>query len=235
MPSNALPAAAAEIYQRLRHKYKVGFEPLKINDLDLQLLQVGDLEPFLGGKDPFKDVGAFPVWVKLWEASLILGHLLVGMGKVEGKSLLELGSGLGVPGLVAAAMGYRVTMSDYQEVILDFERVSAAANGLDTIDFKLIDWFAPPELPEFDVIAAAEIIYREDFFEPLLNLFGSLLAPGGVIYMAHDIRRKSLPKFLLLAEKKYDIAVSTRTMKTDGKKHTIIVNRLTPNPGKDRA
>lgn len=228
MSSKELSAEAAETYERLRRRYKVAFEPLKINELELELLQVADLEPFLEGKDPFKNVSEFPVWVKLWEAALILGHLLDGMEEAGGKSLLELGAGLGVPGLVAAAKGYRVTMSDYQEVILDFERVSAAANGLDNIDFRLIDWFDPPKLAKYDVIVAAEILYREDFFEPLLKIFKSLLAPGGVIYLAHDIKRKSLPKFLLLAEKEHEIAVSTRKMTTDGKKHTIIVNRLTP-------
>jgi hypothetical protein len=104
--------------------------------------------------------------------------------------------------------------------------VSAGASGLNDIDFQIIDWLAPPDLGRFDVIAGAEILFREDFFEPLLGVFRKMLLPGGTIYLSHDVRRKSLPKFLLLAEKEYEIAVSTRVMTAGDEKLTIIVNRL---------
>jgi len=221
-----LSPEAAGIYERIKQTYKVEFDTLKFNEVSLSLLKVADIEPLLAGRDPFRDVSAFPFWIKLWEASIVLAHLIGSMGPGNGRSFLEIGAGLGAPGLAAAAQGYRTTLSDYQELILDFERVSAAASGLPDIDFQLIDWLAPPELGRFEVMAGAEILFREDFFEPLLALFRKLLAPGGTIYLAHDVRRQSLPKFLLLAEKEYEIAVSTRTMTAGDEKLTIIVNRL---------
>lgn len=223
-----LPEKQYARLREIRKTYTVDFEPLRLRGKEIQLLQVTDLEPLLAGKDPFKDVQDFPFWVKLWEAAMVLADLMLTTPPAkEDHTLLELGAGLGAPGLAAALAGYRVTLTDYEPHILDFQRVSAAATGLKGVDCRLLDWLKPPDLPRFDTIIGAEILFREEFFAPLLNIFRSLLAEQGVIYLAHDVRRKSLPKFLLLAEKEYEIAVSTRTMRSDAKERTIIVNRLT--------
>lgn len=226
MEVTSLPEKAQKALKRIRKKYKVGFEPLRIRDVELQLLQVTDLEHLLAGKDPFADVSNFPFWVKLWEASLMLADLIASTPVEPGKSLLELGAGLGAPGLVAAAKGYSVTLSDYEPHILDFQRVSAAANVLSGVDFKIIDWKKPKEMPLFDRIIGAEILFRDEFFEPLLKLFNQYLAPEGEIYLAHDARRKSVPQFLTLASREYDVAVSARKMRSDDSELTILINRL---------
>ena len=228
MDPSTLPEKDYNRLREIRKKYKVDFEPLKLRDKEIQLLQVTDLEPLLAGKDPFKDVEEFPFWVKLWEAAMLLADFMVTTPpKKEGSTLLELGAGLGAPGLAAALNGYQVTMSDYEPHILDFQRVSAAASGLTGVQFKILDWLKPQEMPQFETIIGAEILFREEFFEPLLNVFRKLLAPNGVIYLSHDIRRKSMPKFLLLAEKEYEIATSKRTMRSDDKETVVIISRLT--------
>ncbi|MDH5298330.1 MAG: protein N-lysine methyltransferase family protein [Desulfobulbaceae bacterium] len=224
--ADELPGKAAEILKEIRKQYKVAFEPLTMQGKELQILQVTDIEPLLAGKDPFKETEDFPFWVKLWEASMVLAHTMATLPPRPGQNLLELGAGLAAPGLVAAAMGYQVTLSDYEPIILDFQRVSAAASGLKGVEFKIIDWKNPPALPPFDTIIGAEILFREEFFEPLLNIFDKLLAPGGTIYLAHDMRRKSLNPFLQLAEEKYEIAFSTRKLKSREESMTVVVNRL---------
>ncbi len=224
--ADALPGKAAEILKRIRKQYKVAFEPLSLKGMDLQILQVTDIEPLLAGKDPFKDTEGFPFWIKLWEASMVLAHTMASIPPRPGETLLELGAGLAAPGLVAAAHGYQVTLSDYEPIILDFERVSAAASGLEGVQFKIIDWKKPPALAPFDTIIGAEILFREEFFRPLLDVFATLLAPGGTIYMAHDMRRKSLNGFLQLAAKEYEIAFSTKKLKTPEGEITVVVNRL---------
>lgn len=222
-----LPAKIAPLYKKIAKRYQVRFETLKLSQEPLQLLQITDLEPLLAGKDPFKDVSSFPFWVKLWEASMVLASLLASMPAKKGTTLLELGAGLAAPGLIAAQQGYQVTLSDYEPIILDFQKVNAAVNGLeDRVECILLDWKKPSVLPPFDTIVGAEILFREEFFEPLLNLFDTLLASDGTIYLAHDVRRKSLPAFLKLAEKKFEIAVSMRKMKTEDDTLTIVVNRL---------
>ncbi|MDA8163851.1 MAG: methyltransferase [Desulfobacteraceae bacterium] len=228
MEPRQLPGRAADIYKEIRRKYKVGFEPLRVRDKELELLQVTDLEALLGGKDPFQDVSSFPFWVKIWESALVLADFMATTPAAPGQTLLELGAGLGAPGLVAAASGYQVTLSDFEPLILDFQRVSAAASGLTGVRFELIDWLRPPALPPFDTIIGAEILFREDFFAPLLTVFSKLLAPEGTIYLAHDVRRKSLPPFLQLAGKEFEIGVSKRRITSGDESVTVILNRLRP-------
>jgi predicted nicotinamide N-methyase len=223
-----LPEKQYARLREIRKNYKVDFAPLRLRGKEIQLLQVTDLEPLLGGKDPFENVEEFPFWVKLWEAAMVLADLMLTTPPTkEGQTLLELGAGLGAPGLAAALAGYRVTLTDYEPHILDFQRVSAAATGLKGVECHLLDWLKPPTLPRFDTLIGAEILFREEFFAPLLNIFRALLADQGVIYLAHDARRKSLPKFLRLAEKEYEIATNARKMRSNDKELTIIVNRLT--------
>ena len=223
-----LPEKQYARLREIRKNYKVDFAPLRLRGKEIQLLQVTDLEPLLGGKDPFENVEEFPFWVKLWEAAMVLADLMLTTPPAkEGQTLLELGAGLGAPGLAAALAGYRVTLTDYEPHILDFQRVSAAATGLKGVECRILDWLKPPTLPRFDTLIGAEILFREEFFAPLLNIFRALLEDQGVIYLAHDARRKSLPKFLRLAEKEYEIATNARTMRSSGKELTIIVNRLT--------
>ncbi|MDR0476669.1 MAG: methyltransferase [Desulfobulbaceae bacterium] len=223
-----LPDEERKLYLRLSQTHRLRFEPVAIADTHLSILQIADLEEFLGGQDPFEDVSAFPFWVKLWDAAIILAYLLRQLPKKPGQTMLELGAGLGVPGLTAQAAGFAVTLSDYEEIILDFQRVSAAASGLPQARSVMLDWLKPPELGQFSVLAGAEILFREEFFQPLLAVFKRYLAPGGQIFLAHDASRRSLPKFLAAAEKDYRITVNEQKIKRDDKEIAIIVNRLVP-------
>lgn len=228
MTSKKLSEKTQKVLRRIRKQFKVDFTPLKIQDLELDILKVTDLEHLLAGKDPFENVSEFPFWVKLWEASMMLAHVMASMPAQGNQKLLELGAGMAAPGLVAAARGYEVTLSDYEAHILDFQRVSAAANGFDDIEFRMIDWLKPPEMPKFDRIIGAEILFRDEFFAPLLAIFNTYLKDDGQIYLAHDVRRQSVPKFLDIAQKDFNIAVTKSSMQNeDGEKITILVNRLT--------
>lgn len=221
-----LPTPERQIYNRIKAKYKLTFDRFDIGEKRLQLLKIADLEEFLDGKDPFANVSEFPFWIRLWDAAMVLAYVLGSQQDTEGKQLLELGAGLGAPGLAAAAAGFTVTLSDYEDIIMDFQKVSAAASGLQGIKFAHLDWLETQTLEPFDVLAGAEILFRDEFFEPLLNIFSTLLKPGGTIFLAHDATRQSLPKFLKLADKEFDIALKKQTINRDGSEKTIIINRL---------
>lgn len=226
MDIRTLPEYEREIYNRIRQKYSLTFDRLRFGEKQIRLLKIADLEEFLDGKDPFADVSEFPFWIRLWDAAMILAYILGSQSNAAGKRLLELGAGLGAPGLAAASAGFEVTISDYEEIIMDFQKVSAAASGLEGIQFAHLDWLNPPEMEPFDVLAGAEILFRDEFFQPLLNIFKTYLKPDGVIYLAHDAKRQSLPKFLKLAQNDFDIGLKEQVIKRDGKKVTIIINRL---------
>ncbi len=226
MDIRTLPEPERKLYNTIKSRYKLTFDRLKVGDTTLRLLKIADIEELLEGKDPFAKVSEFPFWVKLWEAAMVLSYVMHRLPDPRGKSVLELGAGLGAPGLAAAAAGFDVTISDYEELIMDFQRVSAAASGLNSVTFAHLDWLNPPDLAPFDFLIGAEILFREDFFIPLLNVFKKYLKPEGFIYLAHDATRRSLPIFLDLAKKDFDITLAKQVIKKQGQTITILVNRL---------
>ncbi|MBU0664106.1 MAG: methyltransferase domain-containing protein [Proteobacteria bacterium] len=231
MDIRTLPAQERDIYNKIKARYKLTFDRLKIGDKTLRLLKIADIEELLDGKDPFANVSEFPFWVKLWEAAMVLSYVMSKLPDPQGKTVLELGAGLGAPGLAAAAAGFDVTISDYEDIIMDFQKVSAAASGLHNITFTHLDWLNPPELAPFDILAGAEILFREEFFEPLLNIFKKYLKPDGFIYLAHDASRRSLPLFLEQAKKDFEITLNKQVIKKEGREITIIINRLKRKKG----
>lgn len=226
MDIRTLPEAERQIYNRIHQKYRLTFDRLRFGEKQIRLLKIADLEQFLDGRDPFADVTQFPFWIRLWDAAMILAYVLGSQTDAAGRRLLELGAGLGAPGLAAASAGFTVTISDYEDIIMDFQKVSAAASGLTNIQFAHLDWLDPPKMEPFDVLAGAEILFRDEFFQPLLNIFTTCLKPDGVVYLAHDAKRQSLPKFLKLADKNFDIGLKEQVIKRNGKRVTIVINRL---------
>ena len=226
MDIRTLPDTERQIYNRIRQKYSLTFDRFRFGEKQIRLLKIADLEEFLDGKDPMADVSEFPFWIRLWDAAMILAYVLGSQPNAAGSRLLELGAGLGAPGLAAASAGFEVTISDYEDIIMDFQKVSAAASGLKGIQFTHLDWLNPPEMEPFDVLAGAEILFRDEFFQPLLDIFKTRLKPDGMIYLAHDAKRQSLPKFLKLAQNDFEIGLKEQVIKRDGKKVTIVLNRL---------
>ncbi|MGQ9745970.1 MAG: class I SAM-dependent methyltransferase [Dissulfurimicrobium sp.] len=223
-----IPPHVNTIYRRLASKYAIEFESLTVKGRQFRFLCLSDIEPLIKGKDIFANISDFPFWVKIWESSIVLADFMARMPADPGQRILELGAGLGVVGIAAAGFGHRVTITDYDDEILDFSRVSAAVNRCEGVLQQRLDWLEPGELGRFDVIIGSEVLFNSRFFGPLLNVLERYLAPNGVVYLAHDVRRKSLSGFLKLCASSYDIAVNRRTLHSDDEAFEIIISRLVP-------
>src|SRR5262249_8287795 len=61
-----------------------------------------------------------PFWADLWPASRMLAKAILREPLSEGRSALELGCGLGLPGVAALARGLHVIFSDFDRTALRF-------------------------------------------------------------------------------------------------------------------
>jgi predicted nicotinamide N-methyase len=110
-----------------------------------------------------------PYWAELWPAGLALARALP--ERLDGVRVVELGCGLGVPALVAAARGAEVTAIDWAADAVALLHTNAAANGL-AVDARVADWRSFDGA--FDLALAADVLYEERNVEPLLGLLPRL-------------------------------------------------------------
>ena len=226
MDIRTLPTAERELYNGLRKRYSLHFKSREVQGHRVRLLMPSNLDELLGGQDPLDKIESFPFWFRLWESTLVLAHILVSDPEHSSGRLLEIGAGLGFAGLAAARAGFDVTLTDSDPIVHDFQRVSIAANNLTNVTSRILDGGIIPELGSFDVIAGAEILDKEEFVEPMLNICQNCLKPGGTIYLAHDVRRRCLPLFLERAEAYFQIGSRKQTIARSGRKTDVLVNRL---------
>ena len=79
----------------------------------------------------------------------------------RGRRLLELGCGIGLVSLVAAAAGFRVLATDYYADALGIHGRQCPRHGLRGVDTRLVDWRKlPDDLGTFDVVAASDVLYE---------------------------------------------------------------------------
>jgi predicted nicotinamide N-methyase len=130
----------------------------------------------------------------LWASAICLSERLTEKPSlVAGKRVLELGAGVGLPGLVAASLGARVTQTDYQEDALNLARHNARVNGVEDIIVRPGDWrdFFTEGLP-YDVVIASDVLYERTLHAPLAALLPKLVTHGGAILLSDPLRPQAM-------------------------------------------
>ena len=112
--------------------------PPPVGEVSLSLLRPREPEALLD-EEAFANDEFIPYWAELWPAALALAGALP--ERLAGRRLIELGCGLGVPALVAAARGGEVTALDWAAEAVALLRENAARNGL-ALEVVHADWRA---------------------------------------------------------------------------------------------
>ena len=134
-----------------------------------------------------------PYGVSLWPSAIALAHEVAAReADFRGRTVLELGSGTGLPGIVAASLGAKVVQTDKDELVLDLCRRNAARNGLAGVAHRPADWSNWSEPGRYDWILGADILYGDALHPDLRRIFAANLAPGGRILLADPLRPMSL-------------------------------------------
>lgn len=128
-----------------------------------------------------------PYWADLWPAARMLAKALLQDPFPPGTEALEIGCGLGLPGIAALAAGLRVTFSDYDPCALRFAADNARLNGYDAFEVLQVDWRRPPGR-RWPLLLGADLIYEIRNIEPLVAFVRATLAPGGVCLLTDQDR-----------------------------------------------
>lgn len=213
-PAPPLEAPLDELLDWANAAYGVAFEPLRMDDVRLEVLQIADVPAHvehLAAAAEGRGV-ELPLWSKVWPAALLTSHFLHRLPPRPGRPLLEIGAGVGVCGLFAAALGHEVLLTDVNPDALRFARINVLHNGLADRAAVARASFAGDVLPRrFARILGSEVLYLEPLHVPLLAFLKTHLAAdpeAEAILSCNYIRDHQ--SFLDLAGR--DFAVQTATI-----------------------
>jgi predicted nicotinamide N-methyase len=127
--------------------------------------------------------GDAPYWACLWPSSVALARRVATLS-LAGVRVLEVGCGLGLVSLVAAARGGVVLATDAAAEPLRFVQESARVSGLGGVTSRVVDFRDGEPLGRFGLLVAADVLYDEQLTAPLAALIDRSLEPGGAALVA---------------------------------------------------
>ena len=133
----------------------------------------------------------------IWDSALVLAERLAAAHdqlefSVQGKSVIELGAGAGLPGLTAARLGAsRVVLTDVGALIPGL-RKNVEANGLgDRVEVSQLVWGSDEstaELREFDVVLMSDVFFDAEEMAALAKTVKKVCKKGTRIWAASEVR-----------------------------------------------
>lgn len=118
-------------------------------------------------------------WAHLWDSARALAeHIGSGQLVGPGTRVLEIGCGLGLPGLVAAWRGGDVLLTDFHHAAISAAMGNARLNAL-SVRAQVYDWNdPPPDSWEFDLLIGADVLYEHGAVEAIAVLIRRLGCPA---------------------------------------------------------
>ncbi len=218
-----LPSLSAPLETLLaaaKARYDVAFEPVSVGGTTLDILQITDMDAYverlLADLPPGMPL-ELPFWARLWRTSFLLAYFVQRLAP-DGRSLLEIGAGLGMVGLFAAARGFDVTLTDIHPEALLFSQINVLQNGLEGRARVARADFTKDRLGRrFDCIVGSEVLYIEKDYKPMVKFLLAHLSeePGAEVVLAKEYSRKA-KKFFRKAQDHFLTSELTMGYKEDG-------------------
>lgn len=202
--------------EALARRFVLTNETVVLGDVTLTLRKPANADHLISEADYVMDE-RLPYWADLWPSSRQLATTLLGENGA-GRTLLELGCGLGLPTVAAMRAGFEVTSTDYYEDALQVTRANAGRNLGREPHVRMVNWREwPDDIGTFDVIVAADVIYEQEYAVLVAACIKRALKPGGEAIIA-DPGRVALATFhAQLPIVGLEVTASSTTPYVDGK------------------
>ena len=205
-------------------KYSTQNRDLKVHGRQFNFVVPKEIDAFI---DFENIVQGFPLWAKIWEPSWILAEHVATTPPSRLNKILEIGSGIGVVGIVAASFGHDVTMTEYDENALQFALANAEINHCPDMKICRLDWHRPDLEDRFDTIIGSEVMFHERDATPLLNLFRRYLKPDGQIIIASGVRQSAL-SLLRRLHRYFDVHIRKYSIRGENTSIPAVLCHMSP-------
>ena len=162
-----------------------------------------------------EDRDLYPFGLMIWESAVVLADVLDARGgDLDHRSVLELGCGVGLPGLVAQKHGARVVQTDHDALALALCRHNAALNRIAGIEQFVGDWQAWTHTRRYDLIVGADVIYDTADYDVLEKVFRANLAPRGEVLLTDPMRQQTIALFTVMEDAGWTVDTTHRMQPT---------------------
>lgn len=181
-------------------------QPLKIRELAMKNAD----NPFADTERPDQDTTG----LSIWSASLVMARWMQAVGKTgywKDRTVLELGSGCGVPGLTVATSSNtsrprQIYVTDLNPQTTENLQYNVELNEVqDFVEASRMDWDDKSTWPKerVDFVIGSDLIYIKSLV-PLLTsvIFGTVKPGGKFLYVCPDTGRDGLDAFVEAMKKK---------------------------------
>jgi predicted nicotinamide N-methyase len=196
------------LLQRIRRKYKIITQAMEIGTVRFPFTRVENADAVLdqvaleedrrekrSGHRQLGDDLHLPYWAELWDSAHGIAQFLA---SPQGRRLLkkpnatttvlDLGCGMGLSGVVAAALGAEVTFADLEPAALLFARLNSLA-WFGSVRARRVNWRTNHLKERFDVIIGADILYERAQWPHLEQFWRNHLADGGIVLLGEPGRQ----------------------------------------------
>ncbi|KAK7309086.1 hypothetical protein RJT34_05553 [Clitoria ternatea] len=128
-------------------------------------------------------------WV--WESSLILSQWITTQRDFDlrGKTVLELGAGAGLPGLVAATLGAtRVVLTDIDPLIPALSRNVVANNLGNVVEVRELVWGSNDSFGDFDLVLMSDVFFDPEAMGALARTLKTVCGDHTTVWAATEVR-----------------------------------------------
>ncbi len=214
--------------------YKTETIQVLIQRLRIELLQITNVDELFDAllaravDDVQVQDEQIPYWAELWPSAIVLSDYLLRNNLVSHDlNVLEIGCGLGLPGIVAGKMGGNVTMTDYLPEALDFAQKNWNLNNTKAATFQTLDWRKPDAGLAADLLLASDVAYEARLYQYLPEAFRILCKPNGKIILAEPNRPFAADFLASLSQNGFFIRKEIEHFEFRGQSHTINILEIT--------
>jgi predicted nicotinamide N-methyase len=167
--------------------------PTQVEAYDLEAFTVGlvtvrNLEQQVDRERLLHDETSVPpYWAIVWGGARALASHLATRLHCDGRTVLDVGCGLGLVTLAAARAGARVTAIDRELAPIEFLLASAAVNRTQ-VEALVGDITSARFAHRFDLVLAADLLYERAEFANLARALAGQVASTGTLWVADPQR-----------------------------------------------